>query len=53
MDLRFSAERLKLGPEALSDAAVDEEVDGGVDDNEQVAGTQHDVERHRHVEPET
>ena len=46
-----AGERLELGAEALSDDAVEDDVDGGVDHEEEVRRAQHHVERHRHVEP--
>ena len=46
-----AGERLELCAEALSDDAVEDDVDGGVDDEQEVRRAQHHVERHRHVEP--
>ena len=46
-----AGERLELGAEALSDDAVEDDVDGGVDHEQEVRRAQHHVERHRHVEP--
>ena len=44
-------ERLELVANVLSDDAVEDDVDGGVDHEQEVRRAQHHVERHRHVEP--